>query len=281
MIASNNLCSIDELSDQIENDEKLKILDSSWYLPSEGIDTQSEYAKQHIPSAAFFHIDSICDQQSDLPHMLPSADDFAAAVGQLGVSNDSNIVVYDSAGLFSAARVWWMFKVFGHDSVRVLNGGLPAWIESGGMLSNKPEVAPTASYKATLNATMVANKTDLIENCSTHAHLVLDARPTPRFLGQAPEPRPGLPSGHMPQSKSLPVSQIVENGYLKTAEQLRNIFSSINVDATESIITSCGSGVTAAIITLALAEAGYGMHSLYDGSWAEWGSSNDTKILTC
>jgi len=281
MASSENLCSVSELQKRLnDKDSRLRILDSSWYLPSERIDSEAEFDKQHIPSAAFFHIDSICDQQSELPHMLPSAEKFAAAVGKLGISNNSNVVVYDSAGLFSAARVWWMFKVFGHSSVKVLNGGLPAWISNGGALSNTLEPTLEAQFDAMLQVDMVKAKSDLMENCRTQAHTVLDARPTARFLGQAPEPRPGLASGHMPHSHSLPISELIENGHLIPADQLQRKFKAIGVDNSSSIITSCGSGVTAAIITLALVDAGLGMHSLYDGSWAEWASSDDTEVLT-
>lgn len=281
MTSSKNLCSVSELNKKRkDNDNRLRVLDSSWYLPSEAIDAQRAFNKQHISGATFFHIDSICDQKSILPHMLPSADEFAAAVENLGINNDSDVIIYDSAGLFSAARVWWMFKVFGHASVRVLNGGLPAWIADGGTLSDAAKAPVAENYNARLNVELVKTKSDLIENAQTHAYSILDARPTARFLGQAPEPRPGLPSGHMPHSVSLPFGQLLDNGYLKPADQLRDIFLAAGIDDSSSIITSCGSGVTAAIITLALAEAGLGMHSLYDGSWTEWASSKDTLILT-
>jgi len=281
MSVSKHLCSAQELIEKLDdNHDNLVILDASWYLPSEQIDSAHAFNHVHIPNAVFFDIDEVCDQQSNLPHMLPSAAHFAAAVGNLGISNDSDVVVYDTAGIFSAARVWWMFHVFGHSKVRVLNGGLPAWLQAGGGVTSEPSKPHKTEFDAHLNHNRLASKDDLVTNCKTEQYLVLDARPESRFLGQSPEPRPGLPSGHMPASKSLPFSCLLDNGHLKTQDQLHSIFNKLEANSGASIITSCGSGVTAAIITLALAGAGLGMHRLYDGAWAEWSSSTDTEILS-
>lgn len=289
MTIQSQLCSVEKLKSLIGR-ENVVILDSSWYLPSQDIDSHQEFEQQHIPGARFFYIDKICDQNSNLPHMLPNAAHFSEAVSELGVSNDSHIVVYDSAGLFSAARVWWTFKVFGHDNIQVLDGGLPKWLEEGGNLESSNEDSlnySSSSLKATtkldyiaeLNSNMVADKATLIENCSSKQYVVLDARPKTRFLGKAPEPRLGLPSGHMPESISMSASSLINHGRLRPRCELQKLFDEINIDNRTSIITSCGSGVTAAIITLALAECGYGVNKLYDGSWSEWGAADDTRIL--
>lgn len=284
MTTQSQLCSVEELKSLIKQDDVV-ILDSSWYLPSQRIDAHKEFAGQHIPGARFFAIDKICDQESRLPHMLPNATQFSEAVSELGVSKDSRIVVYDSAGLFSAARVWWTFKVFGHDKVQVLDGGLPRWVEQGGDLDSLATLdcslneATKRSYVAKLNSAMVADKAALIENSSSKQYVVLDARPKERFLGKAPEPRPELPSGHMPESISVSASSLIDRGRLKPKNELQKLFNEIHIDQTTLIVTSCGSGVTAAIITLALAECGYGLNKLYDGAWSEWAAADDTIVL--
>ena len=281
--SSQHLCSPAEL-DKLLAEGDVQVLDCSWYLPAQQIDTRKAYLELHIPGALFFHIDLVCDRNSDLPHMLPTAEDFSLQVSELGINNGSNIVVYDSAGIFSAARVWWMFQVFGHQRVRVLNGGLPAWMEFGGRLSNKPvatnhQASDKAGFRPSFNSQMVTSKTQLLANCESKELVVLDARSAGRFMGLAPEPRPGLPSGHMPQSISLPFDQLLENGKLRSVDSLRSIFMELGISANTSVVTSCGSGVTAAIINLALAESGFGLQRLYDGSWSEWGSAHNTPIL--
>ncbi len=275
---NSQLCSVEELQSLIEH-QHVSIIDGSWYLPSQNIDTRHAFEQGHIPGARFFDIDSISDQNSDLPHMLPSTEQFSKELSTLGISNQSQIVIYDSAGLFSAARVWWTFKVFGHDNVRVLDGGLPAWVEANGKLEKCIRPVAKSNYVARFNEALVIDKTTLIENVSNQQYLVLDARPEERFLGTSPEPRPGLPSGHMPDSVSLSASRLINQGRLKPREQLQQLFSELDIDASTPVATSCGSGVTAAIITLALAESGLGLNRLYDGSWAEWGAANDTPIM--
>jgi len=278
MSKPSQLCSVSELKSLLEQGHT-KVLDGSWYLPSQGIDSQGEFQQKHIPSAQFFDIDLISDPNSSLPHMLPNTEQFSQAVSELGISNDSAIVVYDSAGLFSAARVWWTFKVFGHDNVRVLDGGLPRWQEEGGELESQVRPITHTAYLAEFNSRLVIDKTALIENSSSKQYKVLDARPKARFLGQAPEPRPGLPSGHMPESISFSACGLIAQGRLKRVQELQEIFDQANIGANTPVVTSCGSGVTAAIITLALAESGYGLNKLYDGSWAEWAAATDTVIL--
>jgi len=278
MTEASQFCSVDQLESHIKLGE-VKVLDCSWYLPSQSINAENQFKQQHIPGAQFFHIDLICEQNSKLPHMLPNADDFSQAVGKLGISNDSHIVVYDSSGLFSAARVWWTFKVFGHQNVQVLDGGLPAWSALGRVLESKTRPVIETDYVATLNSEFVINKHELIENISSKRYRVLDARSIERFWGQAPEPRAGLPSGHMPESICMSFASLIENGRLKSRQQLHVLFDQAGISRSTEIVTSCGSGVTAAIITLALVECDYGINRLYDGSWSEWASADDTVIL--
>ena len=282
MSLTSNLISPADLKSLL-GDEKLRVLDCSWYMTGQQINTEQEYLDKHIQGARFFHIDEVCDQQSDLPHMLPTPADFSQSVRRLGVDNDSDVVVYDSAGLFSAARVWWMFRVFGHQKIRVLDGGLPAWIASSGEVydTNSDPITEfiVGEFEAQLAPQAIVCKSQLQHNCQQPEALVLDARSNDRFLGTAPEPRAGLPSGHMPHSVSMPFTELLENGRLRPVEQLKEILATRGVNESTKVITSCGSGVTAAIITLALAECGYGLQQLYDGSWAEWASSDDTIIL--
>lgn len=276
---TSELCSVEELHHLIDN-KSVKILDGSWYLPSQNRDSKAEHRIQNIGGSSFFDIDTVCDPHTSLPHMLPDAAVFANAVSNLGINNSDSVIVYDSAGLFSAARVWWMFKVFGHNSVQVLNGGLPAWLKAGGKTHNTVKAIEPSNFTAHLSTNLVATKTLLMDNCESAEYLVLDARPKARFLGQAPEPRAGLPSGHMPRSLSLPIDQLIENGMLKSPHLLQTLFTNLGIDQSSKIITSCGSGVTAAIITLALSESGLGLNKLYDGAWAEWGAAKDTPVLS-
>ena len=218
-------------------------------------DVRVQYQRAHLPGAVFFDIDGICDKHSDLPHMLPSPEVFSAAVGEIGIANDHEVVVYDTTGLYSTARVWWMFKVFGHKRVRILDGGLPAWLEAGGVLeSTESQFTPT-NYSATFDSALVANKHHLFENCQHGKTVVLDARSAGRFVGDEPEPRVGLPSGHMPYAKSLPFDRLIDKGRLRSITELKKTFEALELNESSSVITSCGSGITAAIITLALSEA--------------------------
>ncbi len=276
-----NLVSSAQLKHALE-DPAIKILDCSWYLPNQQRNAYAEFQQAHIPGAVFFDIDQICDQTSDLPHMLPTPDYFAAEVSKLGISNTSSVIAYDGSGVFSAARVWWMFKVFGHQDVRVLDGGLPAWRRNDGALSQEDaqkSVVPMR-FSATLTPSYVATKQDIIDNLLTNTALVVDARSAARFSGQAPEPRPELKSGHMPNAISLPFEVLLRDGSFKPVTELREIFSKLHIDSSSKIVTSCGSGVTAAIISLALAEAGYGLQSLYDGAWVEWASDPTLPIVS-
>ncbi len=256
--------------------DNLVVIDASWYLPAMNRDGAAEYAQGHIPGAVFFDIDGVSDHSTPLPHMLPDGATFAAAVGAMGVDNDTNVVVYDGGGIFSAPRLWWMFRVFGHDKVAVLDGGTPAWKAAGGAVEvTKPAPAPK-KFTPRLRPEMLARLDDVRVVLERKSAQVFDARPAARFRGEAPEPRPGLRSGHMLGSFSLPASEMLANGHLKTPEAIMALFEAAGADWTGPIITSCGSGVSAAILSLALERIGKPSGKLYDGSWTEWGSRADT-----
>lgn len=263
------------------NSQSLVILDGSWHLPGQGRDAHSEYLDCHIPGAQFFDIDAVSDRSVDLPHMLPNEAEFAIAAGAMGIWNDSPIVVYDSHGLFSAARVWWNFRVMGHADVKILEGGLPAWQACGHSVRSGHEQSTVASYQAHIQDARIADRDTVLKAIESASRPILDARPSERFKGGGTEPRPGLRSGHMPGAKNVFFkSLLTEEGHLKDADGLRAAFEAAGHDVGQPAITSCGSGVTAAILTLALAELGQEDIRLYDGSWAEWGADPDLPIAT-
>jgi thiosulfate/3-mercaptopyruvate sulfurtransferase len=259
----------------------LRLLDASFYLPAEGVDAQAKFAAGHIPGARFFDIEEVADTETDLPHMLPTAGRFSRLVGGLGIGNGDRVVVYDQKGIFSAPRAWWMFRLFGHDRVAVLDGGLPAWRAAG--LAIEPGTAPSAAperFVADFHATRVRGLGDMRRNLTDHAELVLDARPAGRFSGTDPEPRPGLPSGHMPDAVSLPASELVRDGHMRPPDALRARFVAAGADGRQPVVTSCGSGVSAAVLTFGLHLAGLPEGALYDGSWTEWALRPETPKAT-
>jgi len=255
------------------------VLDAT--LPPVGVtppvDTHSRYLENHIPGALFFDIEQLSDHNTPLPHMLPASEDFSRSMSALGVADNNTIVVYEQQGVFSAPRAWWMLRTFGAQHVYILDGGLRAWRDSGLPTESGPVHHPPASFHATIQHEAVVNLSQLKDQLAKHQQ-ILDARSAARFNGTAPEPRPGLSSGHMPGATSVPFTELVEDGRLKPAEKLREYFSAKNVDLQQPITTTCGSGVTAAIIALSLEVVGAQNVSLYDGSWAEYAQQTDSVI---
>jgi thiosulfate/3-mercaptopyruvate sulfurtransferase len=256
----------------------LVILDATKYLPNEGLDGKDLFFRCHLPGARFFDIDEVADPDTDLPHMVPAAGRFAQLVGALGIGNGSRVVFYDQKGIASAARGWWLMGLFGHDAAAVLDGGLPKWRAEGRELDAGQQDAPRpARFVPTLRAARLRGIGDMLANLQTGRELVLDARAAGRFAGTAAEPRPGLPSGHIPGSRNLPFTELLNSDQtLLTPEALRARFAAAGVDGTRPVVTSCGTGVTAAILTLGLAVAGFDQGALYDGSWTEWAGRPDT-----
>jgi thiosulfate/3-mercaptopyruvate sulfurtransferase len=255
------------------------VVDASWHLPNAGRDARAEYLAGHIPGAVFFDIDAISDADSPLPHMLPKPLAFSAAVRRLGIGDGQTIVVYDSVGLYSAARAWWTFRAMGVERVLVLDGGLPAWTAAGHPLEEGEVKRPERAFTARLDNGLVAD-IEAVRTALAGGRAVVDARAAERFEGRVPEPRPGLRAGHMPGAKSVPFGAVLADGKLKPAAEIAAAFTAAGVDPAKPAVTTCGSGVTAAILTLALASLGNRAVALYDGSWAEWGSRDDTDVAT-
>ncbi len=271
------LVSTDWLAARLQ-DPDLRILDASWYMPAQMRDAKAEYAAQHIPGARFFDIDQTSDQRSALPHMAPPPEKFISRMRALGVGDGHQVVIYDGTGLFSAARVWWTFRLMGKDDVAVLDGGMPKWLTEGRAVD---DLAPTTRERH-----MTARRqSDLVKDVTQVAHAaklfeaeIVDARSAARFRGDAPEPRAGLRSGHIPGSKNVPFTTLLNaDGTMKALPDLRSAFAEAGVDLSRPVITTCGSGVTAAILSLALERLGHRNHALYDGSWSEWGMYDDLE----
>jgi thiosulfate/3-mercaptopyruvate sulfurtransferase len=274
------LVSTDWLSEHL-GEAGLVVLDGSWHMPADGRDAKSEFAAGHIPGAVFFDIDAISDHASPLPHMLPSPPAFATAVRRLGVGDGSIVVVYDSIGVFSAPRVWWSFRAMGHARVFVLDGGLKKWVAEGHPVEAGWLPASHAEFKAHLAPGLVADLEGVRAALAAGEVQVVDARSAIRFRGEAPEPREGLRAGHMPGARNVPWSGLVaSDGTLAAPAQLMAAFEAGGVDPAEAIITTCGSGISAAILALALARLGREDVAVYDGSWSEWGARGDTPVAT-
>ena len=259
----------------------VNFIDGSWYLPGQNRNAQSEFNAKRIPGAVFFDIDLIADQDSELPHMLPTPETFSYVVGAMGVSSENTIIIYDGPGLFSAPRVWWTFKIMGAQNVKILEGGFDSWwmagnpVETGALTKKKPAI-----FDANFKQSQVASLSQVVRELGAKDTKIIDARPNERFNGTAQEPREGLRSGHIPGSYSIPANSLVNDGKLASKETLERHFRQLNIGLNTPVITTCGSGVTAAILSLALTETGRHNHKLFDGSWAQWGKPDGPEIAS-
>ena len=260
-------------------DPDLRILDASWYLPDAGRDARAEYGEGHIPGARFFDIDEISDQRSALPHMAPPSEKFISRMRAMGVGDGHQVVIYDGSGLFSAARVWWTFRLMGKVDVAVLDGGFPKWLAEGRTIEDMPPVMRDRHMTVQRQAGLVKDVTQVAHASKLGEAEIIDARSAPRFKGEVAEPRPGLRAGHIPGAKNVPYAMLLNtDGTMKSVADLKAAFHAAGVDLAKPAITSCGSGITAAVLSLALERIGHRNHALYDGSWAEWGMYDDLQV---
>ncbi|SLN68443.1 3-mercaptopyruvate sulfurtransferase [Roseivivax jejudonensis] len=274
------LVSTDWLARHLQ-DPDLRVLDASWYLPDAGRDPKAEYAEAHIPGARFFDLDETSDRRSELPHMAPPPEKFMSRMRAMGVGDGHQVVVYDGAGLFSAARVWWLFRLMGHADVAVLDGGFAKWRAEDRPVEDMPPIVRDRHMTVRRQAQMVRDVTQVSAASKLGDAEIVDARSPERFRGDAPEPRPGMRAGHIPGSRNVHYAALLnDDGTMKSPEALRAVFAEAGVDLDKPAITTCGSGVTAAVLSLAMERMGKRDHSLYDGSWSEWGASPTVPVAT-
>ncbi len=274
------LVSTDWLAKHLK-DPDLRILDASWHMPASERDARAEYDAAHIPGARFFDIDDISDNRSELPHMVPPVEKFISRMRAMGVGDGHQVVVYDATGIFSAARVWWLFRLMGKTDVAVLDGGLPKWLAQNHPTQDMPPIMRDRHITVQRQAHMVKDVTQVAAASKLQDYEIVDARSAGRFRGDAPEPRAGMRAGHIPNARNLPYGNLQNpDGTMKPVADLRAAFDAAGVDLNKPVITSCGSGITAAILSLALERIGHDRHSLYDGSWSEWGKYSDLKVAT-
>ena len=257
------------------NAPDIRILDATWFMPSDRRDAKGGYARQHIPGARFFDIDDITDSHTDLPHMLPPVEKFVSRVRAMGIGDGHRVVVYDQHGLFSAARVWWMFRVFGHEDVAVLDGGLPKWLAEDRPVEDEAPDPRDRHFTGRQNSALVRDVTQVASAVKLGTEQIVDARSPARFKGEEADPRPGVRAGHIPGAINVHYQSLMnDDGTMKSPEETRALFEGAGVDLSRPVITSCGSGVTAAILSLALNRVGHTRNAVYDGSWTEWGASD-------
>jgi len=274
------LVTTDWLAERL-NAPDIRILDASMYLPTDGRDGRAIYAERHIPGARFFDIDGISDDHSPLPHMLPPVEKFVSRVRAMGIGDGHRVVVYDQQGIYSAPRVWWMFRLFGHEDVAVLDGGLPKWQAEGHPVTDEPVEPRDRHFTARRNDAMVRDVTQMARAVKLGDEQIVDARAPGRFRGEEPEPRKGLRGGHIPGSVNVHYKALLNDDQtMKPEDELRAVFEAAGVDLARPVVTTCGSGVTAAILTLALARLGHNRNAVYDGSWVEWGAYSDLAVET-
>lgn len=260
----------------------LVVADSSYHLPNTGRDGRAEYMAAHLPGAVFFDVDGIKDVANPLPHMVPSAEVFAAAMAGLGIGSDDHVVVYDAHGLMSATRAWWMLRLFGHDRVSILDGGLPRWRAENRPVESGAVTRPKARFRATLRPALLRERRQMLDNIAARREQVVDARSAGRFEGTAPEPRAGLRGGHIPGSRNVPYDKLVDPGTKGpvSPERIAAVFRDAGIDPARPVVCSCGSGVSAGVLAFGLFLIGQRDAAIYDGSWAEWGMPGDTPVET-